>query len=303
MIAFYNEIDDYCCAWLSNLMDAGHITPGVISNKSIEDLTPYELIGYDRVHLFAGIGVWDYALRLAGWPSDRPVWTLSCPCQPFSSAGKGVGFDDKRHLWPHAQWLIEECKPVELIGEQVASGAASAWIDLVHADLEAMGYAFGCVPFPSAGVGAPHIRDRAYWVADSELSAKERFGPHGRESVPGGAEYVPTGSGGTDGLADTPSAGSFPCAYAGIHSGEESAGSRHGELERSGAVDQPGPTNGFWRDADWLGCRDGKWRPVESGTFPLAHGVANRMGKLRAYGNAINAKQAQAFIECYLNEI
>ncbi len=58
-----------------------------------------------------------------------------------------------------------------------------------------------------------------------------------------------------------------------------------------------GPTNGIWRDADWLFCRDGKWRPVEPGTFPLAHGATSRVGRLRAYGNAINAEAARVFIE------
>ena len=58
-----------------------------------------------------------------------------------------------------------------------------------------------------------------------------------------------------------------------------------------------GPTNGFWRAADWLRCRDGRWRPVEPGTFPLAHGTPARVGRLRAYGNAINAQQAKVFIE------
>lgn len=60
---------------------------------------------------------------------------------------------------------------------------------------------------------------------------------------------------------------------------------------------RPGPANGFWRSADWLACRDGKWRPVEPGTFPLAHGAAARVGRLRAYGNAINAEAARVFIE------
>ena len=46
--------------------------------------------------------------------------------------------------------------------------------------------------------------------------------------------------------------------------------------------ERPGPVNGHWRKADWIWCRDGKWRAVEPGAFPLAHGVANRVGRLRA---------------------
>ena len=63
--------------------------------------------------------------------------------------------------------------------------------------------------------------------------------------------------------------------------------------------ERPGPVNGFWRDADWLGCRDGKWRPIKSGLKPLAHGIAGRVGMLRGYGNALVLPQAQAFIESF----
>lgn len=65
-------------------------------------------------------------------------------------------------------------------------------------------------------------------------------------------------------------------------------------------VMRPGPVNGFWRDADWLYCRDGKWRPVRPGSFPLADGVPARVGRLRAYGNAINIEAATAFIKSYM---
>ena len=168
MAAYYNEIDPYAAQWLRNLIAAGHIAPGIVDERSIEDVTPADLAGFTQCHFFAGVGVWSLALRKAGWPDDRPAWTGSCPCQPFSAAGAGAGFADPRHLWPSFAWLIKQCKPAVVFGEQVASKAVEPWVDLVHADVEAMGYAFGAIPFPSAGVGAPHLRDRLYWVADSD---------------------------------------------------------------------------------------------------------------------------------------
>nr|DAM17045.1 MAG TPA: Cytosine specific methyltransferase [Caudoviricetes sp.] len=160
MAAYYNEIDPYAAQWLRNLIAGGHIAPGEVDERSIEDVTPDDLRGFTQCHFFAGIGVWSHSLRLAGWPDDKPVWTGSCPCQPFSAAGKGDGFADERHLWPHFFHLISECRPKHVFGEQVAAGNANAWFDLVQADLEGVGYAFGLVPFTSAGIGAPHIRER-----------------------------------------------------------------------------------------------------------------------------------------------
>lgn len=58
--------------------------------------------------------------------------------------------------------------------------------------------------------------------------------------------------------------------------------------------------NNFWSDADWLGCRDGKFRPVEPGTFPLANGIPARVGRLRGYGNAIVPQVAAEFIIAFL---
>ena len=161
---YYNEIDPKAAAWLRELIHANLIAPGDVDERSIVDITPADLAGYDQCHFFAGIGGWSYALRLAGWPDDRPVWTGSCPCQPFSAAGRQAGFADERHLWPSWLWLIQQRRPTAIFGEQVAS--AMQWIDLVQGDLEAEGYTIGYAVLGAHSVGAPHIRQRLYFVAE-----------------------------------------------------------------------------------------------------------------------------------------
>ena len=316
MAAYYNEIDPYAAQWLRNLIAGGHIAPGEVDERSIEDVTPDDLRGFTQCHFFAGIGVWSHSLRLAGWPDDRPVWTGSCPCQPFSAAGKGDGFADERHLWPAFFHLISECRPQHVFGEQVAAGNTNVWFDLVQSDLEGMGYAFGLVPFTSASIGAPHIRERAYWVAESAGEQRQKLLPgleKGNSEEGGWPPAKPSGlcSAGGMGYADH--------SRLERHFGNDGAAGRKGQagsVAASGVHMRPLEVNGFWRDADWLLCRDGQWRPVESGTFPLVarfakslgHGKSslramagrNRTGRLKGYGNAINAQAAAAFIGAYM---
>lgn len=168
MTAYYNEFDKQKAAWLRELIRMGMIAPGEVDERSIHDVRADDLRGFTQCHFFAGIGVWSYALRQAGWPDEGPVWTGSCPCQPFSAAGKRKGTADERHLWPEWFRLVRECRPTVIFGEQVASKGGMSWLDLVYADLEGQGYSVGALDLCAAGVGAPHIRQRLYFVGDSK---------------------------------------------------------------------------------------------------------------------------------------
>ena len=323
---YYNENDPYAAQWLRNLMAAGHIPEGCVDTRSIVDVQPEDLAVFTQCHFFAGIAGWPLALALAGWPADRPVWTGSCPCQPFSVAGKRKGNSDERHLWPYFYKLISECKPATVFGEQVASKDGREWLSGVRTDLEAVGYAVGAADLCAASAGAPHIRQRLFWVADTRGSTSERDsgGVSGtqtqisRAGKQDGDLFVGPGDGGpVGGLGNPTSERSLPGSQPGVYCGEESRRARHGKSERPGDADGLGNTTseqvgdagqprrqsnapGFWDAFDVVPCADGKARRIESGTFPLAHGVPARVGKLRAYGNAIVPQVAAGFIEAFL---
>ena len=486
MTAYYNENDKQTCAWLRELIKQDLIAPGDVDERDIRDVRSDELIQYEQIHFFAGIGVWSYALRQAGWPDNRPVLTGSCPCQPFSSAGKKDGTKDKRHLWPEMFRLIaglpESKRPPTIFGEQVAQKAGQAWFDALQADLARENYAAGLVVFPACSVGAPHLRQRLYWFADNveqpkrngrqqgamcDNDGRERQRPtdqpndrnkirhvagdpepadglentnsqrlkqqsillqqkqgkdpqtSGRGSTDGvanvqckrnlreigdsrktetetqerrqkrradetwhnspadgvadnhrkGVERKPGNAASESGAMETRGQGSKSVCKSGNNSptdgvadGDGERSQRHGQkseqqqhaqgrqitsgysaescdtdgvadsdnkrlqggkLSREydqkigewqtsahGATGKPcasandsglsGPTNGYWRAADWLWCRDEKWRPTEPGLAPLVDGASARVVRLRGYGNAIVAPQAQAFIESYM---
>ena len=108
---YYNEYEPKAAAWLRQLIKDGLVPNGTVDTRSIKDVQPSDLKGFTQCHFFAGIGGWSRALQLAGWSSDVPVWTGSCPCQPFSVTGLKKGTADERTPLPVLFSLIRDCTP------------------------------------------------------------------------------------------------------------------------------------------------------------------------------------------------
>jgi DNA (cytosine-5)-methyltransferase 1 len=175
--AYYNENNVTAANVLRGLIKDGVIADGYVDDRSIKDVEPHDLSGFTQCHFFAGAGVWSVAARLAGWPDDQGIWSGSCPCQPFSKAGKGKGSADERHLWPDFFRLINACRPSRIVGEQVAGKAGYGWFDGVRSDLARENYTSRAVDIPALTVDSPIIRQRLYWVA---LAGPKSRGDHGQ---------------------------------------------------------------------------------------------------------------------------
>jgi DNA (cytosine-5)-methyltransferase 1 len=108
------------------------------------------------------------------------ILTGGFPCQPYSAAGKRLGKEDERHLWPSMLRAIREIQPRWIVGENVlglVNWNGGMVFEEVQADLEAEGYEVQPYVLPAAAVGAPHRRDRVWFVAYSTSArAGENFG-------------------------------------------------------------------------------------------------------------------------------
>jgi DNA (cytosine-5)-methyltransferase 1 len=297
-VNYYNEHDKKAAQWLRELIKAGEIPNGSVDERDIKDVKSDELKQYTQCHFFAGIGGWSLALKLAGWPTDRPVWTGSCPCQPFSSAGKGLGKSDPRHLWPTFFNLIKECNPNIVFGEQVASAIGKGWLDGISADLESEDYAVGRCVLGAHSIGAPHIRQRLYWLADATMSRR-----HWALQEPEGETRHETRMRlpGEDGRTCRMGHSNL-CENLAAVAGQQMSGARCHPADRNGSTAQgTRKVDTAWDYSELIACSDGKARRIESGTFPLAHGIPGRVGLLRGYGNAIVPQVAQVFIESWID--
>jgi DNA (cytosine-5)-methyltransferase 1 len=329
-VNLYTDHQPEVVAWLGRLISAEAIAPGVAETADIRSITGADTDGFNRVHLFAGIGGWEEACRLADWPADLPIWTGSCPCQPFSAAGRRRGTADARHLWPEMCRLIAERRPAIVAGEQVASPDGRAWLAVVRADLEALGYAVGAADLCAAGIGAPHPRQRLYWIADRLADGACPRQPNaGRTETD--SRTISFRRGEVGGLVYPDRHGFSPERKAPAPAGQGNP------TDATGCAVRPAADHAGWGAADWLYCRDHNFRPVEPGSFPMAYGIPRNLGRLRAvfarlgfgagvahkllrqpsthlaragknrvirlrgYGNAIVPQVAAAFLSAYLD--
>lgn len=325
---YYNEFDRRKAASLRNLIEEGLIAGGVVDERSITEVQPDDLAGFSQHHFFAGIGLWSLCLRRAGWPDDRPVWTGSCPCGPFSEAGKGLGFADPRHLWPEWFRLIRKCRPNVVFGEQSAN--AIEWIDLVSGDMEGVGYAIGTPDIPAAGFGGAHKRQRFGFVADTDNAEwwSDRAPWHdgqwpqtGRVQGSGDLGYggtgISLGDTGCDGSASIRrddgqmrrlSEAQRQPEHGSALLGRSGPALRLAYCDIDGRAEGPGwrsiraePDPQYGGGPDWVFCRDGLWRPVEPGLSPLADADPRNVGLLHGFGDAIDVTTFTNLIGAYMD--
>jgi DNA (cytosine-5)-methyltransferase 1 len=303
MVAYYNEIDPYAAQWLRNLIAAGHIASGDVDERPIQEVNADDIRKYTQCHFFAGIGGWSYALRLAEWEDERPVWTGSCPCQPFSTAGKQKGHGDERHLWPHWYGLIRKSGPSVIFGEQVTGAISFGWLDEVFINLEKEKYACAAALLPACGVGAPHKRERLWFVADSDSRRFSRSEICKKQQ--GRTQIVRTSK-------------TFPHpTCCGWEQRDEIVGrtrereTAEGKWNRSanGCEDVANTASeglqGQWTfrsgiTAEYQNSSDLRWWEFEPSVGRVANGVPARAHKLRAYGNAIVPQVAAEFISAFM---
>ena len=234
----YVEIEAFAIANLVSKMEAGLLPPAPI----------YTDIKTFPSHLFRG---------------KVSILTGGYPCQPFSAAGKRLGEDDPRHLWPHIRRHIEAVRPIQCFFENV-EGHISLGLSTVVSDLEEDGYRTTWGIFSAREVGAPHQRKRVYIMADSNNT---RFGQSKQANETQSSKRLDSGSvSQRKNVANTDSAlgtgGSIP---GGVHK-------EHTDVDSG--------SNTSRRVATF------KW-PTEPRVGRVVDGGTNRVDRLRMLGNGV----------------
>jgi DNA (cytosine-5)-methyltransferase 1 len=239
------------------------------------------------------------------------ILTGGFPCQPFSVAGKQRGKDDDRYLWPEMLRVIKEARPTWIVGENVANIVGMA-LDQVHIDLEAEGYEVESLIIPACGVDAPHRRNRVWIIAraesladskntewrprllgesdktiwasrDNELAGSrknvadcigEGLEGHARNEREGEGREKSDGSIGEESLSARENVADTE--------GEQSSSNNHRGKQREACESQQSQFGG----SDCWRLRESNWT-IEPELGRVAHGIPNRVDRLKGLGNAI----------------
>lgn len=209
------------------------------------------------------------------------------PCQPFSNAGKRQGQADDRHLWPEVYRLLEKIRPHWFVGENVA-GHITLGLDDVLSDMGNIGYAAQPFIIPAASVGAPHRRDRVFIVAHAESNIE------GRLSIRTKAPFTGLACSGKNvGNAERrrcnrqSRGGANEVIEDGYIRIQEGVGKgRPAESQLGGVLNGLSDWLDEYRWPAALGQEQFEWEPPR-----VATGVKNRVGRLKAVGNAVNPVQ------------
>lgn len=244
---------------------------------------------------------------------DAPIWTdlrtfygrpwrgvVDCiiggyPCQPFSVAGKQRGVDDPRHLWPYIARIIKQVEPTFCFFENVSNHLRVGFSDVAR-DLHALGYDVAADLFTASEVGAPHKRERLFILAYTKNRDRRRGVSPAEEGARSHDIWRRRPSSGSDRLADASSAGleGFDAEQP-EGTDRQCSGRTTGPQGRALGIFPPGP-NEFVAWTDVLANSP----QLEPAIRRMAHGLANRVDRLRLCGNGVVPQQAAlAFTSLY----
>ena len=282
-------------------MAEGRLPKGVVDERSISDIPDADFLGFDQVHLFAGIGGFPLGLRLAGIPeSGVSIVTGGFPCQDISNAGKRAGITGARSgLWREMARCIRVVRPQVAIVENVAA-LLHRGMGKVVGDLARIGYDARWVRVSAAEVGARHLRERIWIVAYPHGGKPESY-PLAIRRTPAANVSADAGSGGRDAgrrdayerqsdavgcgtvVADATQRG---CAVRGRGGFAERGGEDLANANKTRLSDAQGRTEST--ECHRLrAISDPGWWAVEPNVGRVAHGVPARVDRLAALGDAI----------------
>ena len=273
---------------------------------------------WPHVPVYGNIKELTYERLKADGIKDIDIITGGYPCQPFSVAGRKKGEQDERHLWPEYLRLIQECRPSFVIGENVG-GHIKLGLDTVLTDLESEGYATTTFSISASSIGANHQRERIWIIAYSNDLGRYDW-IHHREGrpIPNNQEWNLTQSEQewhrridrareTGETLENTRCELWPWSF---EQGENEDEARQGHADQSERSGSPSTSNvantkgSVWNEHDSESENSGSslqeipgigssisgvspWWSVEPNVGRVAHGIPQRVDRLKCLGNSV----------------